>query len=384
MSTEQQRSTVVPEVPGVLSSSDVLATVSTIVEVQRPDGMIPWFGGGHCDPWNHVEAAMALSVGGFHREAELAYEWLADTQLADGSWFNYYLAEGVKDSRLDTNVCAYIAAGLWHHHLVTGTDDLLRRLWPTMERALDFVLRWQRPDGSVRWSLDPAGRPEGYALLTGSSSIYHSLRCGVAAAECLGKDRPDWELAAGRLGHAVAHHPSAFAPKCEFAMDWYYPVLTGALEGDAGHRRIEELWETFVMGGIGVRCVSTNDWVTAAETAECVLALDALGLREEAVRLFAAGQGLRLPDGSYWTGLVYPDGVSFPSGERTTYTAAAMVLAADALSDSSPAAGLFRGEGLFVGLDLAEPHCAGSLDDVGENGAGALGTGCTAPTRRPA
>ena len=80
---------------------------------------------------------------------------------------------------------------------------------------------------------DSAGRLERYALLTGSSSIYHSMRCAVAIAECLAKDRPDWELAAGRLGHAVAHHPGAFAPKVEFAMDWYYPMLSGALEGEA-------------------------------------------------------------------------------------------------------------------------------------------------------
>jgi MMP endo-(1,4)-3-O-methyl-alpha-D-mannosidase len=348
-----------PEVPGILSAADVLATARSIADVQRPDGMIPWFPGGHCDPWNHVEAAMALTVCGLRDEAERAYRWLADCQLADGSWFNYYLVDGVKDPRLDTNVCAYLAAGLWHHHLVTGEDDLLRRLWPVMERGLDFVLRWQQPDGSVRWSLDGAGRAEGYALLTGSSSIYHSLRCGVAAAERLGKDRPDWELAAGRLGHAVAHHPGAFAPKDEFAMDWYYPMLSGALEVDRGRQRMAERWDQFVMPGLGVRCVSTNDWVTAAETAECVLALDALGLDDDARRLLADAQGLRLPDGSYWTGMVYPDEVSFPGGERTTYTAAAMVLAADALSNTSPAAGLFRGECLPAGLDLAEPHCAG-------------------------
>ncbi|HVX21458.1 MAG TPA: hypothetical protein VHB02_08925 [Acidimicrobiales bacterium] len=359
----------VPEVPGILSAADVLATAHSIAAVQRPDGMVPWFPGGHCDPWNHVEAAMALSVCGLRSEAERAYEWLAETQLADGSWFNYYLADGVKDPRLDTNVCAYLAAGLWHHHLVTGEDDLLRRLWPVVERALDFVLRWQRPDGSVRWSLDPAGRPEGYALLTGSSSIYHSLRCGVAAAERLGKDRPDWELAAGRLGHAVAHHPGAFAPKDEFAMDWYYPMLSGALEGEPGRDRMADRWDQFVMDGLGVRCVSSNDWVTAAETAECVMALDALGMDDAARRLLADAQGLRLPDGSYWTGMVYPDQVSFPGGERTTYTAAAMVLAADALSSTSPAAGLFRGEGLPEALDLAEPHCAG---------AGAASAGCTA------
>ncbi len=214
----------------------------------------------------------------------------------------------------------------------------------------------------MRWSLDSTGRPEGYALLTGSSSIYHSLRCAVAVAECLAKDRPDWELAAGRLGHAVAHHPGAFAPKVEFAMDWYYPMLSGALEGEAGRRRLAEGWSTFVMEGLGVRCVSTGDWVTAAETAECVLALDALGFDHHARELFTAGQNLRLPDGSYWTGMVYPEEETFPKHERTTYTFAAMVLAADALSDTTPAAGLFRGECLPAALDLAEPHCGDAAE----------------------
>jgi hypothetical protein len=355
----------IPEVRDVLTAAQVLASAESIAQVQRPDGMIPWFDGGHCDPWNHVESAMALSVCGLDAEAELAYEWLADRQLADGSWFNYYLGGGVKDQRLDTNVCAYVATGLFHHSLVTGDLDLARRLWPTAERAIDFVLRWQRRDGSVTWSLDASGLREGYALLTGSSSIYHSLRCAMALAERLGKERPDWELAAGRLGHAVAHHRRSFAPKHEFAMDWYYPMLAGALSLDGGRERMVAGWDTFVIEGRGVRCVSTGDWVTAAETAECVLALDALGMEATAHAVFAAGQGLRLPDGSYWTGMVFPTEETFPSGERTTYTAAAMVLAADALSSTTPAAGLFRGESLPAGLDLAESTCTGAGGDCG-------------------
>ncbi len=297
MTTENLRSdkSTVPEVPGVLSSSDVLATAHAIADLQRADGMIPWFEGGHCDPWNHVEAAMALTVCGLTHEAMAAYRWLADRQLPDGSWFNYYQGAGVKDQRLDTNVCAYLAAGAWHHHLITGDVEFLGELWPTIEAGIDFILRWQQPDGSVRWSVDASGRPEGYALLTGSSSIYHSLRCAVAVAECLAKDRPDWELAAGRLGHAVAHHPGAFAPKVEFAMDWYYPMLSGALEGEAGRRRLAEGWSTFVMEGLGVRCVSTGDWVTAAETAECVLALDALGMRGPAPRSLHCRSGPAAP-----------------------------------------------------------------------------------------
>jgi hypothetical protein len=319
--------------------------------------MIPWFPGGHCDPWNHVEAAMALSLCGLVDEAERAFRWLAANQLADGSWFNYYLAQGVKDPRLDTNVCAYMATGVYHHYLVTGDLDMVAELYGTVERAVDFVLRWQRRDGSVRWSLDQAGRPERYALLTGSSSVYLSLRCAAALADLVGGGRPDWELAAGRLRHAVTHHPGAFAPKDEFAMDWYYPVLCGALAGDAGRRRLVGGWDTFVMDGLGVRCVSGNDWVTAAETAECAMAVAAVGMVDEAVGLFAAAQAHRLVDGSYWTGLVYPGEVTFPGAERTTYTAAAMILAADALSGASPASGLFLGE-LFAGpLDLAEPWC---------------------------
>ena len=345
----------IPEVPGVMTAGEVMGTAQSIVALQRPDGMIPWFPGGHCDPWNHVEAAMALTAVGLDDEADRAYQWLVDTQLPDGSWFNYYLATGIKDARLDTNVCAYLATGAWHRFISTGEVEGLEKLWPNVEAGIDFVLRWQRVDGSIRWSVDPSGFLEEYALLTGSSSIYHSLRCAIACAGRLGRDKPDWELAAGRLAHAVAHDPVAFAPKVEFAMDWYYPVLAGALTGEAAHRRIEASWSTFVLEGRGVRCVSTGEWVTAAETAECVLTLDALGLDDAAVELLSWVQALRNEDGSYWTGMVSPEEASYPPLERSSYTAGAMVLAADALSRTTPASGLFRGEGLPSHLDLTEP-----------------------------
>jgi hypothetical protein len=344
-------------VPGVVSAQELAVTAAHLVALQRSDGLLPWFDGGHSDPWNHVEVAMALTIAGYEEEARAAYRWLASNQLGDGSWFNYYLGAHVKDARLDTNVCAYVSTGLYHYLLATGDVDFVAELWPTVERALEFVLRWQLDDGTVRWSLDAQGRPESYALLTGSSSIFHSLCCGVALAERLGVPRPGWELAAGRLGHAVAHHPGAFAPKNEFAMDWYYPVFSGALRGEAGERRIDDGFERHVMDGLGVRCVSTNDWVTAAETAECVLALDALGLTSLAFELFSCTNLHRRSDGAYWTGIAYPDRVTFPDRETTSYTAAAVLLAADALTSSSAASGIFRHDELATPLDLPEPGC---------------------------
>jgi hypothetical protein len=141
----------------------------------------------------------------------------------------------------------------------------------------------------------------------------------------------------------------------EFAMDWYYPVLSGAVTGEAARRWIEASWSTFVMEGFGVRCVSTGEWVTAAETAECVLALDALGMDDAARKLLTWVQALRNDDGSYWTGMVYPEEATFPPLERSTYTAGAIILAADALSRTTLASGLFRGDGLPTHLDLTEP-----------------------------
>src|SRR5690606_35572944 len=157
-----------------------------------------------------------------------------------------------------------------------------------------------------------SGRPADYALLTGCSSIHQGLRCGVRLAERLGDPQPEWELAADRLAHVLAAHPEAFADRSRFSMDWYYPVLGGAVRGDAGRARIAAQWDTFVVPGLGIRCVSDQPWVTGAETCELVMALDALGDRERALKLFTDMQHMRHEDGSYWTGWQFVTGKWFP------------------------------------------------------------------------
>jgi hypothetical protein len=117
-------------------------------------------------------------------------------------------------------------------------------------------------------------------------------------------------------------------------------VLGGALTGDAARERLARDRARFVVDGLGVRCVADRPWVTGAETCEYALALAAAGQRDEALAQLAAMQHLRHDDGSYWTGLVYADDARWPV-ERTTWTAAAVVLAADALAGASGGARLF-------------------------------------------
>ena len=49
----------------------------------------------------------------------------------------------------------------------------------------------------------------------------------------------------------------------------------------------------------------------------------------------------RRDDGSYWTGIVYPEQILFPFEEHTSYTAAALLLAVDAITNVTTAGDLF-------------------------------------------
>lgn len=344
-----------PSVEGLLSAQQVADTAATIASMQEPWGAVPWTTGEHVDIWNHVEAAMAMLVGGQVSAAEAAYDWVPTMQRDDGSWPMKIVAGRPQDTRGESNMSAYLAVGVWHHWLVRRDFDFVRRFWPVVRAGLDFVVSLQAPFGGIRWT--PV---DDFCLLTGSSSIYQSLRAGVALADLLDDPQPSWEWAGGRLGHAIRSHPDLFADKSTYSMDWYYPVLGGAVRGTAAEAMIASRWDDFVRADLGIHCVDTNPWITGAETCELAMALDAIGDHGRARDLVAAMQHLRAPDGRYWTGWVYDDparpapadeprDVYWPH-EQTTYTAAAVLLAVDALGEtyghSTPGSGIMRGTSL--------------------------------------
>jgi hypothetical protein len=357
----------IPSLPGLLGVEDVRATVSWVAGVQEPSGAIPWFRGGHTDPWDHVECAMALLVGGEVEASERAYQWLFDTQRPDGSWPIKVTSRGVEDAGTDTNMTAYVAVGVWHHWLVRRDEAFLRRAWPAVRRALDRVIAFQMPFGGMVWACDELGAMWDNALVTGSSSIYHALACGLALGDLVDEPQPGWEIAAGRLAHALRLHEDLFDARPRWSMDWYYPVLGGAVRGDAALRRLSARWDDFVVDGLGIRCVDDRPWVTGAETCELALALEAMGERDQALELVRAMHHLRDEDGAYWTGYVFADDARWPV-ERSTWTAAAVVLAVDALSGTTPGADIFRGTTLPAGFTEMGLECGctpGDCDDAG-------------------
>ena len=332
--------------PGLFPHEFLRPTVEFILATQEDSGEIPWFDGGHSDPWDHVEAAMGLSIGGEYDAAERAYRWLANTQLEDGSWWAGYRGHEVDNGeRRETNFVAYFATGIWHHYLITGNKDFLLEFWPTVERAIGFVLILQTEHGEIHWAINADGSAREDALLTGCSSIYKSLECAHNIAVTLGMQRPEWIEARERLGEAILNKPERFdrtwESKARYSMDWFYPVLTGVYSGRDAKARLAERWDEFVEDGLGCRCVSDEPWVTVAESCELVMALLAAGDHARAVELYSWLQQWRYDEGSYWTGYQFVLDIMWPD-ERPTWTAGAIMLAADALTEHTPAARLFQ------------------------------------------
>ncbi|GAA5525378.1 hypothetical protein Maes01_01947 [Microbulbifer aestuariivivens] len=320
-----------------------------ILSQQYADGLIPWFRGHHADPWDHVEAAMGLSIAGEWEAAERAYRWLADNQLADGSWWAAYRDGAEQDrERRETNFVAYVATGVWHHYLISSNRDFLASLWPTVEAAIEFVVRLQTEEGEIHWAVDVDGAPMKDALVTGCSSVFKSLECALQVAETLGRPRPAWRQARQRLGEALRSKPYRFdrtwESKARYSMDWFYPVLTGVFSVEEARLRLNARWNEFVVPELGCRCVSDEPWVTVAESCELTMALLAAGDRERAASLYRGLHRWADNDGGYWTGYVYPDRAIWPE-EKTTWTVGAMLLAADALAGLTPASGLFTRPG---------------------------------------
>ena len=154
----------------------------------------------------------------------------------------------------------------------------------------------------------------------------------------------NWVEARRRLGVALRTKPERFdrtwASKSRYAMDWFYPIITGWITGAEAKERIHGRWQEFIEPGLGCRCEIQEPWVTVAESCELTLALLAAGERAKAAEVFAWLTQWRAGNGAWWTGYQLVEDMLWPD-EKPTWTAGAILLAADALTGHTAASDLF-------------------------------------------
>ena len=287
----------------------------------------------------------------YHQAALRAYTWMAKVQNPDGSWNSEYGQRAqtyheLPDASLkQSHHGIYLATGLWHYHLATGDLSLAQQLWPTLERACTFVLQLQTDHGDILWGRDANNQILDDSLITACSAIYKSFGSALNLCDAFHIKRPAWAQAYSQLGNALRQKPERFdrswASKKRYAMDWFYPFLSGVITGETGRQQLQSRWQEFVVPELGCLCVNDHPWVTVAESAELCLALASLQMTAPAQQILQQLMQFQDDnDGGFWTGYVHTDEALWPE-EKTTWTAAAVLLACDSLWQLTPAGQLF-------------------------------------------
>lgn len=318
-------------------------TLDAICALQDHRGMIPWAAGHHADPWNHTEAVIALALGGRYHAARRGLGWLTRVVNRDGSYCQFFTTSAVLEPRIDLNNCLYPAVGALTYLVSSRDVASVRDFAISFDVTVDFVLRRQRSDGSFPWALAPDRTPLAGSLLAGSSAMVLSFEAIEALDTLLGRNRPHVKEASAALGAYIGDPTSRFLAKDAWAMDGYYPILAGVLDDADARHRMQEFLERHYILGAGVQAIAGSSWVTTAETAEAAMAMIRLGDLHQARQMLDDVEALRRSDGGYLTGWVWPDRVSFPAGEESAYSAAAVIIARYLL-------GLGRPVGLVEGI----------------------------------
>lgn len=329
------------------SKTLILKVERFLLSCQQKDGAVLWYKDGKLDPWDHTEALMGLSIAGNFEAVKAGFRWLKANQNSDGSWYAAYFGkteeEKLAEQKIETNFVAYPACGLWHYWLISQDSEFVNEIFPTIERGIEFALSHQKPDGDIQWAISKAETLPNDALVTACSSILRSLECAIALAEILNIEHK-WEQPYQRLADTLKNKPWRFdrtwAPKTRFSMDWFYPILAGIYSPEEARLRLTQRWQDFVEPRYGCRCVEDEPWVTIAESCELTLALIASEQKYRATKFFNLLRRWQDVDGGFWTGYSFRDEVVWPL-EKTSWTAAAVLLALDALENISPASRLF-------------------------------------------
>jgi hypothetical protein len=281
-----------------------------------------------------VACAVALDLAGKYEESEKAYHWLSRTQNPDGSWYYSYLDGQPRDTTKDVNYSTYVATGVWCHYLTTGDVDFLKQMWPSIEKAIKFAMTLRQPGGEIYWAYAPSGEVWKGALMAASCCTWQNIRSSITIASILGLEKPEWDAVSNSLFKRILEHPEIFdnfgKNQNGSAMSWYYPVLSGLIEGNAARQQISSKWDDFIMEGWGCKCVVDKPWVTAAETCELILVLNSIGETEKAESMMEWLLKLRDSDDGFWAGIKLPEEIIWPE-EKTTWTSAGVILAATSI-----------------------------------------------------
>lgn len=330
----------------ITPGKDIFLRIAQSIKTNQLDsGAIPSNADLSHDPWDHIEAIMGLNFLNDKESSDLAFKWLKNNQNKDGSWYAKYFNNDPIELNKPTHFGPYISVAALHYYKIFSDKDKLLELWETIDSAINFSLNLQDSNGTIPWSVDKNNQIENDFLLTGASSILKSLECAIAISKILDLDsNKKWTKAYKLLAYAIKNPKGLFdktIDRSRFSMDWYYPIISGVLSDSEKDKYIKKIYKDFYIEGIGVKCVVEEPWVTVAETSEFIVSLVISNEIEEAKKLLIEVMNISDLNDIPYMGWQYEENIFWPE-EKPSWTAAALILAADSIYDFSSGSDILK------------------------------------------
>ena len=330
----------------VTFEKDIFLRIAKSIKTNQLDsGAIPSNADLSHDPWDHIEAIMGLNFLKDKESSDLAFKWLKNNQNKDGSWYAKYSNNDPIELNKPTHFGPYISVAALHYFKIFSDKDKLFELWETIKSAIDFSIDLQNSNGTIPWSIDKNNEIENDFLLTGSSSILKSLECAIAISKILDIDSNEkWTKSYESLAYAIRNPEGLFdktTDRSRFSMDSYYPIISGVLLDYEKEKYIKKIFKDFYVEGIGVKCVVDEPWVTVAETSEFIISLVISNELEEAKKILVEVMNISDSNDIPYMGWQYVENIFWPE-EKPSWTAAALILAADSIFDFSPGSDILK------------------------------------------
>ena len=309
---------------------DLKSAKDWIMSNQNDKGAILWDQKGKWDYWDHCECLIALAIyqewDAFDKGIHFCLGQLDKKGLVKSEYIN----EKVTKDFIEAHHTAYIFLPLLQKYLIDQDLDYLKSFRTEIHLIYAALRKFKREDGFYFWAQDKNGFSDN-SLITATCSIELSRRAYNRICEIIGdKDYLDASEAITSESLKSKKFNRDGIDRSRFSMDAYYPLLCNCgKKTDA-----EKVLQKFYVEGMGVKCVAEEPWVTLAESSECVIALFKIGMKAEASKIFSEILKYKNSSGYFPTGYQYDLDIFWPD-ENSTWTNAAIIMAADCLYDIS-------------------------------------------------
>lgn len=160
----------------------------------------------YCWPRDAVYLAWALDRCGYHAEAHHFYRWCKRTQMHDGVWYQNHYTDGRRHwAGIQVDQVASIIWGAWEHFKLTQDRAFLVEMWPTIQRAANYLISRTHPEVKLVYSEQDLWEETGGYLTYTNGSAVAGYEAAARVAREVGQETEAarWEVAAANLREEI-------------------------------------------------------------------------------------------------------------------------------------------------------------------------------------